>query len=171
MYVHNIENSLMMTQTVGRNRILVAACLPTLWGWEIVNVSGLSLRLSPTWAARWRLLKREDRTTGQTLVSCLTHSVSSCQSLDMSEALLYAFSHFHSAAWLFPFSTSPPDVDWFSSSSNCLRSPNWLRLQIAFPNFSGVKLKWKRNYALDAEIRCEWICLSSHHCRNEKLNL
>lgn len=38
--------------------------------------------------------KREDRMTGQTLVSCLTHSVSVCQSLDMFEALLYHFMHF-----------------------------------------------------------------------------
>lgn len=38
--------------------------------------------------------KRKDRMTGQTLVSCLTHSVSNRQSLVVFEALLYHFMHF-----------------------------------------------------------------------------
>ena len=38
--------------------------------------------------------KREDRTTGRTLVPCLTHSVSRCQSVDMFEALLSRFYAF-----------------------------------------------------------------------------
>lgn len=32
--------------------------------------------------------KMEDQMTGQTLVSCLTHSAADCQSPDMFEALL-----------------------------------------------------------------------------------
>lgn len=58
---------------------------------------------------------------------------------------------------------SPP---WITS----LRSSNWLRLQIAFPNFSGVKLKWKRNATLDWGLRCDWISFFACN-RNEKLSL
>lgn len=39
--------------------------------------------------------KREGQMTGQTLVSCLTHSVSACQSPSRCEALLYHFMKFH----------------------------------------------------------------------------
>lgn len=94
--------------------------------------------------------KREDWMTGQTLVSCLTHSVSQ---LSISEHVWGIFK-FPLSAWLSPFNASLLGVDWLSSLNNCLRSSSWLSaFELLFPNFSGVKMKWKRNDVLDSGMR------------------
>lgn len=141
----------MMTQTVHCHRILIQARLPTLWGWGTVNVSGLSLRLSPTWAVRWSPLKREDRMTGQTLVLCLTHSVSDCQSLDMFEALLYHFMHFQISIQCLITLYSIPHC-WMLIGSPpwmFLRCSNWRWPQLLSP--VSVGLSW------NGKERMSWI--------------
>lgn len=139
-----------MTQTIHCDCILIQARLPTLWGREIVNVSGLSLTLSPTWAARRNLLKGK---TGRTLLSCLTHSVTVSPWTRLRRYFTtLCILKFLFSAWLSPFNTSLLDVDWFSFNNVlCLRSSKWLLLPIAYPNFSGVKLKWKKKDVLDSD--------------------
>lgn len=97
-------------------------------------------------------LKGEDRMTGRVLVSCLIHS----DTLSIYRHVWGAFCiflKFLSSTWSSPFNTSLLGVDWFSSN-NCLKSFKWLRLPIAYPSRSGVKLKWKKK--LCRGLRCEW---------------
>lgn len=174
MHVHNVENPLMMTQSIHRDHILIQACLPTLWDWEIVNVSGLSLRLSPTWAARRGLLK--GKTNDSTDISILSDSLSVPLLLHghicAAVLLLYEFSNFHSVPdcpysvarrWMLIGISSPEKLFKVfpigTQPSNCCA-----------PISTGVKLKWKRNDGSDWGIRSEWISFLHRHS-NEKLNL
>lgn len=107
--------------------------------------------------SRMELASREDRTTGQTWGSSLTHSVPDCQSLDVFEPLLSHFMHFQISIQCLiipPFRTSllvadcPPPSPWITVWG----SSSWLRLQVAFPNFSRVMLKWKGQHVSDSGI-------------------
>lgn len=113
--------------------------------------------------------KREDRMTGQTLVSCLTHSVSDYQSLDVYYFTTLCIFKFLFSAWLSPFSTSLLDVDWLSFLNNCLRSPIGFGFKLLSPVLEGLSWNGKEIMSVFLPITTEMKISEKHQYKYQVL--
>lgn len=119
------KQSLLMTQSVSCLRTWIQTGSSALWSWEIVNVSALSLRLSPKRGAESRGVRDrggerggeregggEDLVTGVTLAPCHDYPDSQCPSHRCSTTwcdfeTVLPMSDYLGSIWLL-------DADWLS---------------------------------------------------------